>query len=162
MIGKMKIAASTLTFSPIASKRLIVCDAGRILIQLRGAAGPDTKLLIGEMLLPNAYADEAAYEGADGSAERFPFVTKDSPLLPNLGIANIHGYLVDIMVRVRLRATGNIFPYSVGCNQMMGTFDAKERTEDEMAALVLSAGWQIAEIRRTPGSVWAYTTAVPI
>ena len=100
MIGKMKIAASTLTFSPFASKRLIVCDAGRILIQLRGAAGPDTKLLIGEMLLPNAYADEAAYEGADGSAERFPFVTKDSPLLPNLGIANIHGYLVDIMVCV--------------------------------------------------------------
>ena len=108
MIGKMKIAASTLTFSPIASKRLIVYDAGRILIQLRGAAGPDTKLLIGEMLLPNAYADEAAYEGANGSAEKFPFVTKDSPLLPNLGIANIHGYLVDIMVRVRLRAAGNI------------------------------------------------------
>ncbi len=51
------------------------------------------------MLLPHACADEAAYEGADGSAETFPFVTKDSPLLPNLGIANIHGYLIDIMVR---------------------------------------------------------------
>ena len=60
------------------------------------------------MLLPNACADEAAYEGADGSAVKFPFVTKDSPLLPNLGIANIHGYLIDIMVRLRLRANEGI------------------------------------------------------
>ena len=60
------------------------------------------------MLLPNACADEAAYEGADGSAVKFPFVTKDSPLLPNLGIANIHGYLIDIMVCPRPRAIGSI------------------------------------------------------
>ena len=83
-------------------------DSCRILTQLRGAAGPDTKLLIGDMLLPNACADEAAFEGADGSAVKFPFVTKDSPLLPNLGIANIHGYLIDIMVRLRLRAIEGI------------------------------------------------------
>ena len=51
------------------------------------------------MLLPNACADDAAYEGADGSAVSFPFVTRDSPLLPNLGVANIHGYLIDVMVR---------------------------------------------------------------
>ena len=51
------------------------------------------------MLLPNACADDAAYEGADGSAVTFPFVTRDSPLLPNLGVANIHGYLIDVMVR---------------------------------------------------------------
>ncbi len=66
--------------------------------RLRAAAGPHTKLLIGDMLLPNACADEAAYDGADGSAVTFPFVTKDSPLLPNLGVANIHGYLIDVMV----------------------------------------------------------------
>ncbi len=67
--------------------------------RLRAAAGPQTKLLIGDMLLPNACADEAAYDGADGSAVTFPFVTKYSPLLPNLGVANIHGYLIDVMVR---------------------------------------------------------------
>ncbi|EJF57429.1 S-adenosyl-L-methionine-dependent methyltransferase [Dichomitus squalens LYAD-421 SS1] len=117
-------------------------DCRKILSQLRGAAGPETKLLIGDMLLPNACADQAAYEGADGSAVTFPFVTKESPLLPNLGVANIHGYLIDIM--------------------MMGMFDAKERTEDEMAALALSAGWKFVEVRRTPGSMWAYTTAVPV
>ncbi|KAI1787799.1 S-adenosyl-L-methionine-dependent methyltransferase [Ganoderma leucocontextum] len=113
-----------------------------MLTRLRAAAGPHTKLLIGDMLLPNACADEAAYEGADGSAEKFPFVTKDSPLLPNLGVANLHGYLMDIL--------------------MMGLFDAKERTVDEMTALAFVAGWKIVEIRRTPGSMWAYTTAVPV
>ncbi|KAI1787794.1 S-adenosyl-L-methionine-dependent methyltransferase [Ganoderma leucocontextum] len=117
-------------------------DCKRILTRLRASAGTQTKLLIGDMLLPNACADEAAYEGADGSAATFPFVTKDSPLLPNLGVANIHGYLIDIM--------------------MMGMFDANERTVDEMTALTLSAGWKIVEIRRTPGSMWAYTTAVPV
>ena len=45
---------------------------------------------------------------------------------------------------------------------MMGMFDAKERTVDEMKALALSAGWKITEIRRTAGSMWAYTTAVPV
>lgn len=47
--------------------------------------------------------------------------------------------------------------------QMMGMFNGQERTVDEMRVLVLSAGWKITEIRRsTPGSVWAYTTAIPV
>ncbi len=45
---------------------------------------------------------------------------------------------------------------------MMGMFGAQERTVDEMKALALSAGWKVTEIRRTPGSLWAYTTAVPV
>ena len=45
---------------------------------------------------------------------------------------------------------------------MMGMFGAKERTVDEMKQLMLSAGWKVTEIRRASGSVWAYTTAVPI
>ena len=76
-----------------------VVTVRRILTQLRAAAGPQTKLLVGDMLLPNACADEAAYESADGSAATFPFVSKDSPLLPNLGVGNILVYLMDILVR---------------------------------------------------------------
>lgn len=68
-------------------------------MQLRSAAGPHTKLLIGDMLLQNACADDAEYDAADGSGAMFPFVTKDSPLLPNLGVANILGYFMDITVR---------------------------------------------------------------
>ena len=71
----------------------------RILQRLRAAAGPDTKLLIGDMLLQHACADEGEYAAADGSATTFPFVTKDSPLLPNLGVGNILVYLMDILVR---------------------------------------------------------------
>ncbi|CDO72696.1 hypothetical protein BN946_scf184985.g116 [Trametes cinnabarina] len=61
-------------------------DCRKMLQVLRSAAGPNTKLLIGDMLLPFACDSEDA------------FVRDDSPILPNLGIANIHGYLLDIMV----------------------------------------------------------------
>ena len=44
--------------------------------------------------------------------------------------------------------------------QVISLFDEKERTVDEMTALLLSAGWKVVEVRRTPGSMWAYTTAV--
>ena len=45
---------------------------------------------------------------------------------------------------------------------MMDMFNAKEHTVDELTALMLSAGWKIVEVRRTPGSIWAYTTAMPV
>ena len=51
------------------------------------------------MLLQHACADAAAYGTVDGSATTFPFVTRDSPLLSNLGVANIPAYLMDILVR---------------------------------------------------------------
>ena len=46
--------------------------------------------------------------------------------------------------------------------QMMGLSGAQERTEDEIAALTLSTGWKIVEVRRTPGAIWGYTTAIPV
>ncbi|KAH9856853.1 S-adenosyl-L-methionine-dependent methyltransferase [Lenzites betulinus] len=105
-------------------------DSRNMLTKLRAAAGPNTKLLIGDMLLPYACDGEGAFVGAE------------SPILPNLGVANIHGYLIDIM--------------------MTGMFGAKERTVHEMSELALSAGWKVTDIRRSAGSVWAYTTAVPV
>ncbi|OSC97041.1 S-adenosyl-L-methionine-dependent methyltransferase [Trametes coccinea BRFM310] len=100
----------------------------KILSTLRAAAGQDTKLVIGDMLLPFACPSDEA------------FIQGDSPLLPNLGVANLHGYLMDIL--------------------MMSIFGAKERTVAEIAELALAAGWKVIDIRRSPGSVWAYTTAV--
>ncbi|KAI0666975.1 S-adenosyl-L-methionine-dependent methyltransferase [Trametes maxima] len=104
-------------------------ESRSILRRLRSAAGPSTKLLIGDLLLPYACRIEGA------------FAPEDSPLLPNLGMANLHGYLIDIMI--------------------MNFGAAKERTVDEMSELALSSGWKITDIRRSPGSLWAYTTAVP-
>ncbi|KAI0653619.1 S-adenosyl-L-methionine-dependent methyltransferase [Cubamyces menziesii] len=102
----------------------------KIMRILRSGAGPDTKLIIGDMLLPNAC------EAQD------TFVQDGSPLLPNLGVANIHGFLMDLT--------------------MMSMFGANERTVAEMKALALAAGWKITDIRRSPGSVWAYSTAIPV
>lgn len=45
---------------------------------------------------------------------------------------------------------------------MMATFDTKVRTVDEMKTLALSAGWKFTEVRREPGSLWAYATAIPV
>ncbi|KAI9063980.1 S-adenosyl-L-methionine-dependent methyltransferase [Trametes sanguinea] len=100
----------------------------QILRTLRSAAGPDTKLIIGDMLLPYACSSDGA------------FIERDSPLLPNLGVGNLHGYLMDIL--------------------MMSIFGAKERTVSEITKIASAAGWKVTDIRRSPGSVWAYTTAV--
>ena len=58
------------------------------------------------MLLQHACASEAEYAAFDGSATTFPFVAKESPLLPNLGVANILGYFTDITVRILPLALG--------------------------------------------------------
>ena len=51
----------------------------------------------------------------------------------------------------------------VGCDrQMLGRFDAKERTYREYDALTTAAGWKISRVKRAVGSLFAYTTAVPI
>lgn len=77
----------------------------RILAQLRASAGAHTKLLLGEMYLPYACrADDNTTPSSDDLARSteplsLPFAPADSPLLPNLGRANVHGYLTDLMVR---------------------------------------------------------------
>ncbi|KAI0761042.1 S-adenosyl-L-methionine-dependent methyltransferase [Trametes elegans] len=107
-------------------------EAQLILTHLRSGAGPNTKLVIGETLLTYACKTE------DGAS----LAQDGSQLLPNLGAGNMHGYLVDI--------------------SLMGLVSGKERTEREMSELVLAAGWKIVEVRRSPGSLWAYVTAVPV
>lgn len=75
----------------------------RILTQLRASAAPDTKLIITELLLPYACTDwDGGVDGGqdgDGAKTAFPFVSRETGLLPNLGKANMYGYLIDIMVR---------------------------------------------------------------
>ncbi|KAI0761038.1 S-adenosyl-L-methionine-dependent methyltransferase [Trametes elegans] len=61
-------------------------DCRSILRQLRAGAGAGTKLLIGDILLPYACGGQDA------------FVRDDVPVLANLGVANVHGYQLDVMV----------------------------------------------------------------
>lgn len=79
----------------------------RILLHLRNAAGPNTKLLIADHLLPLACVDEddeALKDSADGKIKALPGTVRSlapdgSPLLPNLGKANANAYWMDLTVR---------------------------------------------------------------
>lgn len=79
--------------------------AQRILLRLREAAMPDTKLLIADFVLPLACADNfgsAQDEDETGLTEIQGAETMlaPAPLLPNLGKASANGYWMDMTVSV--------------------------------------------------------------
>ncbi|KAL1941917.1 hypothetical protein VTO73DRAFT_6447 [Trametes versicolor] len=117
-------------------------DVQVLLSILRRAAGPHTKLLLVDNLLPYACVDDKADIGSSSQGAVRSLVPEGSPLLPNLGRASANGYILDI--------------------SKLGLFDAKERTYREMDALTQSAGWKITDVKRAVGSLWAYTTAAPV
>ncbi|RPD56594.1 hypothetical protein L226DRAFT_480398 [Lentinus tigrinus ALCF2SS1-7] len=117
----------------------------KILLNLRRAATPETKLLIADHILPHACYDE----NEDPASEEEPLpgmvrslAPQGSPLLPNLGKANANAYWLDLTMRV--------------------TFNAQERTLREMAALVQTAGWKIVDVVHGESSSFGHMTAVPI
>ena len=103
-----------------------------ILRLVRGGAGPNTKLLIGDMLLP--YACDAE--------DSVSFAPKGSPLLPNLGYGSLNGYVLDVT--------------------MLGMMNGKESMFTEMDTMMRAAGWRIVRVKRAVGSLWSYITAEPM
>ena len=71
----------------------------RILSILRRAAGPHTKLLLVDNLLPYACVDDKADLDSSSQGAVRSLVPEGSPLLPNLGKASANGYILDISVR---------------------------------------------------------------
>ena len=78
-------------------------------MNLRRAAGPNTKLLIADHILPHACVDEHEDMDASGTEGRLPvhdsgmvrsLAPEGSPLLPNLGKANANAYWLDLTVRI--------------------------------------------------------------
>lgn len=67
---------------------------------LRAAAGPNTKLLLVDNLLPYACVDEDSKTDDAGSGAVRSLVPEGSPLLANLGRASSNGYILDISVRL--------------------------------------------------------------
>ncbi|KAI0828552.1 S-adenosyl-L-methionine-dependent methyltransferase [Trametes gibbosa] len=117
----------------------------KILLNLRLAAGPGTKLLLADHILPHACVDDEFGDEADG--RRLPgsvssFAPEGSHLLPNLGKANANAYWLDLTMRA--------------------TFNAQERTLREMAALTLTAGWRIVDVVHVEASLFGHITAVPV
>ncbi|KAI0824042.1 S-adenosyl-L-methionine-dependent methyltransferase [Trametes gibbosa] len=117
-----------------------------ILRLLRDRAAPTTQLLVVDTVLPYACVDDTG-DAESGDTAPIPgalrsLVPDGSPLLANLGKVNASLYMLDI--------------------SMMAMLDAKERTIRELAALARSAGWEVTGTTRGAGSLWGYTTAMPI
>ncbi|KAI0695252.1 hypothetical protein BC835DRAFT_965073 [Cytidiella melzeri] len=127
----------------------------RILLRLRQAAGPHTRLLLADFVLPLACVDEAEniVPGEDSGAppklamSLLPgtirtLAPEGSALLANLGKATAHAYWLDLTMRAM--------------------FNSQERTLREFCALTLAAGWRITQVMRSEGSVFCHLTAVPV
>ncbi|KAF9261125.1 S-adenosyl-L-methionine-dependent methyltransferase, partial [Marasmius fiardii PR-910] len=119
--------------------------ARMILLHLREAASPDTKLLIADFIIPLACRDNfGSHSTEDGGIEGITGAENllaPAPLLPNLGKASANVYWMDLTMQV--------------------TFNGQERTLREIVALTRSAGWKVTRVVKAPGSHFGHITAVP-
>ncbi|KAH0826054.1 hypothetical protein J3R83DRAFT_7341 [Lanmaoa asiatica] len=134
--------------------------ARRILINLRVASNPETRLVIAEHVLPLACVDEDVLDHVNAdtcegsSAEEWTLnsilanidgaerTLVPPPLLSNLGKASASAYWMDLIMHISL--------------------NGKERTLREFCALALSAGWRVTRMTRPEGSLFAYLVCEPI
>jgi len=73
--------------------------ACRILLHLREAAMPHTKLLLGDFILPLACPDEVGGNELLEDIQGTEAMLAPPPLLPNLGKASANAYWMDMTVR---------------------------------------------------------------
>jgi len=73
--------------------------ARRILLHLREAAMPHTKLLLGDFILPLACPDEVGENELLEGIQGVEAMLAPPPLLPNLGKASANAYWMDMTVR---------------------------------------------------------------
>ncbi|KAJ7434528.1 O-methyltransferase, partial [Mycena galericulata] len=131
--------------------------AQRILLRLREAAAPRTRLVLADWVLPLACVDDFGVGGGgeggeekDGKAgkEKEPLVEgaekmlAPAPLLANLGKASANAYWMDLTMQV--------------------TFNGQERTLRETVALAASAGWKVVRVTKAPGSLFGHIVAEPV
>ncbi|KII92455.1 hypothetical protein PLICRDRAFT_50832 [Plicaturopsis crispa FD-325 SS-3] len=116
-------------------------DCIKILTKLRAAAGPQTQLLLIEMLVSHACPDTtAAAQGVPGSTVAAP----PAPLLANLGHANLQGYFADLT--------------------MLVGYNGEERTLAKFSELLAASGWKLKSVRGRSLSSLArpHLLAVPV
>ncbi|KAJ7689893.1 hypothetical protein B0H14DRAFT_3175933 [Mycena olivaceomarginata] len=118
--------------------------AHRILLRLREAAAPHTKLVLADFVLPLACVDDfgVGEGGMDVQVEGAEKVLAPAPLLANLGKASANAYWMDLTMQV--------------------TFNGQERTLREIVALALTAGWKVVCVTKASGSLFGHIIAVPV
>ncbi|KAF7324950.1 Ich1 protein [Mycena kentingensis (nom. inval.)] len=126
--------------------------AQKILLRLREAAGPETRLVIGDWVLPMACVDNFGIVEKDKDGKASPETSAivegaekmlaPAPLLANLGKASANVYWMDLTMQV--------------------TFNGQERTLREIVSLAASAGWKVVKVVKAPGSLFGHIVAVPV
>ncbi|KAJ7796023.1 O-methyltransferase [Mycena olivaceomarginata] len=118
--------------------------AHRILLRLREAAAPHTKLVLADFVLPLACVDDfgVGEGGMEVQVEGAEKMLAPAPLLANLGKASANAYWMDLTMQV--------------------TFNGQERTLREIVALALTAGWKVVRVTKAPGSLFGHIVAVPV
>ncbi|KAH7918466.1 S-adenosyl-L-methionine-dependent methyltransferase [Leucogyrophana mollusca] len=108
----------------------------RILKHLRNAASDSTKLVLIDSIIRCSCPDDTPVKGV-------PKLSPPSPLLANLGAANITPYSIDLAMFVH--------------------FNALERTIGHLVEITKSAGWKIIEVNSLDaiGRCLPHITAVP-
>lgn len=82
----------------------------KILIHLRKAASPSTKLLSMDSVIPYACRDTSPYSFPGAIPDEAP-----SPFLANWGGANTLGYQIDITASIHMHATHVSYTYDLVC-----------------------------------------------
>ncbi|KAG1880138.1 hypothetical protein F4604DRAFT_1620152 [Suillus subluteus] len=132
--------------------------ARHVLLNLRLASSPETRLIIADHVLPLACVDEgvrsAKHEHQKSEGEKWTLdsvlahlegahgTLAPAPLLPNLGEASATPFSMDIVMHI--------------------TFNGKERTLRELCALALSSGWRIARVTYSKGSHFGHLVCEPV
>ncbi|KAG1864444.1 hypothetical protein C8R48DRAFT_634050 [Suillus tomentosus] len=132
--------------------------ARHVLLNLRLASSPETRLIIADHILPLACVDEGVrsakheHQKSDGGKWTLDSVLAHlegahgtlapAPLLPNLGKASATPFSMDIVMHI--------------------TFNGKERTLRELCALALSSGWRIARVTYSKGSHFGHLVCEPV
>ncbi|KAF8515747.1 O-methyltransferase [Gautieria morchelliformis] len=112
-------------------------QALKILSNLRKAASPSTKLVLGDYIIPYACRTDFTV-GLRGAQAH---VAKE-PLLANLGKASANVYWIDMAMQVLL--------------------NGQERTLRHHINITAQAGWHITSVFKVDGSQFGYMTAEPI
>ncbi|KAG6888224.1 hypothetical protein C0992_009274 [Termitomyces sp. T32_za158] len=140
--------------------------ARTILLRLREAATPETKLVLAEFVLPLACVDvdvinDHLGHGALDEVEGAESTLAPAPLLANLGKASANAYWMDLTASRYsfIILWCQLIPFVL---QMQVTFGAQERTLRETTSLALSAGWKVIKVTRAPGSLFGHIIAVPV
>ncbi|KAL1728170.1 S-adenosyl-L-methionine-dependent methyltransferase [Schizophyllum commune] len=112
--------------------------AVQILQNLREAAGPDTKLIVGDMIIPHASYEQPAVASKIKGADKL--LSPTSPLLAP-GRAE-HGTTLDML--------------------MLTDLNGEERTLGRFVDLLEAGGWSIVEVHHIPGAFDSHMVAVPV